>query len=163
MNVTLSKSNNIIRTALTDAALLLVICTIPALSHLFAIPFYQLNPMLLCLLAGMLLVRDPRNAYLLAVLLPIASMLATGMPTPLKVLCMVPELLTVVTLYQILNTRMGHFGALLTSIIAGKGVYYLLKALIFSPSLLVGTSLWLQLGVAILFASLFAFIERKRV
>ena len=93
MNTVLSKKTTVARTAIIDAALLAAACLIPTLSHITALPLYMLNPMLLVLLAGMLAVRSRTNAFLLAVLLPVVSMLAVGMPTPLKALCMAAEML----------------------------------------------------------------------
>ena len=84
MNITLSKTSDVWRILIVDAAILAIICLVPTLSHLFSVPIYKLNPMTLCLLAGMLLVNDRRNAFLLALVLPLVSMLISGMPTPLK-------------------------------------------------------------------------------
>ena len=89
MNTLTCNKPALLRTALVDITLLAVASLIPTLSHLTALPLYQLNPMMLVLLGGMLLVRGRANAILLAVLLPVVSMVAVGMPTPLKALCMV--------------------------------------------------------------------------
>ncbi|MBR3528826.1 MAG: hypothetical protein IKN84_04115, partial [Bacteroidales bacterium] len=62
------------------------------MSHLLALPLYKLNPMLLALLGGLLLLKDRRTVLLLAALLPIFSMVVVGMPTPGRALCMVAEL-----------------------------------------------------------------------
>ena len=83
-----------------DSVLLATACLIPTLSHITALPLYQLNPMLLVLLAGMLFVPSRANTMLLALLLPTVSMLAVGMPTPLKAVCMVAEMLTIVSLFS---------------------------------------------------------------
>lgn len=162
MNITISKTDSVIRTVVVDVVLLATICIIPALSHIVAFPLYKLNPMLLCLLAGMLFVGDRRNAYLLAVMLPLVSMLVSGMPFPLKTLCMIPELLTVVALFQLLQNRWKTFPAIITAIIGGKVVYYALKAMIIAPAMLVGTSLLVQGTVALLFAVAFAILYSRR-
>ena len=89
MTTALVKKKNVARVALIDAVLVGAACLIPTLSHLTALPLYRLNPMMLVLLGGMAAVRDPesglissRNALLLAVMLPVVSMLAVGMPAP---------------------------------------------------------------------------------
>ena len=109
------------------------------------------------LLAAVLLVHDRRNAYLMALLLPMVSMLAVGMPTPLKALCMSAEFATVVFLsgrMQRWNSRfLSSFGAMVLAVVGGKCVYYLLKALIISPAVLVTTPLWIQ-GLSVLAAAL---------
>ncbi|MBR3412305.1 MAG: hypothetical protein IKG81_06425 [Bacteroidales bacterium] len=162
MKATQIKVQPFLRTLSIDLVLLSAACLVPTASHLLAWPIYQLNPMLLMLLAGMLLVRDRRNAYLMAVLLPMVSMLAVGMPTPLKALCMSAEFATVVFLSGIMrswNTKfLTSFGSMALAVVGGKCVYYLLKALIISPAVLVSTPLWIQglsvLAAALIFAAL---------
>jgi len=161
MNSSISKTNVALRTVALDALLLTVACLIPAVSHAFSLPLYQLNPMYLCLLAGMALVGDRRNGFLLAMLLPVATMLVVGMPTPLKCVCIVAELSTVVGVYSLISRRLHHFAAILTAMLCGKVVFYLLKALLLSPAVLIGTSIWLQLSTVLLYALLFAAIVRK--
>lgn len=156
MNSTITKNNVLLHTLLLDAAVLGLVCLIPAVSHVFAVPFYRFNPMFLCLLVGLLFSRDWRNALLLAVLLPLFSMLVTGMPTPLKAMCMAPELLTFVAVYQLLAKRMPVFFGVVAAALAGKVVFYLLKVLLIAPEHLLGTSLWLQLAVVVAYAALFA-------
>lgn len=161
MSVTVSKTRSSARVALVDALLLTAICAVPALSHVFAIPFYKLNPMAMCLLAGMLLVRWKGNGYLLAVLLPVVSMLVSGMPVPAVCVCMVAELLLVVGVYDLLERRAGAFVSILAALLSGKVVFYMLKALLVSPAVLIGTNVWLQLAVVVVMGTLFALIRRK--
>lgn len=161
MNSILSKSAFPVRTVITDVLILAAVCLIPALSHWVAFPIYKLNPMLFCLLAGMLLVDDRRNALALAVLLPLVSMAVTGMPTPLKALCMVLELTTVVSIFSLLSRRWASFVSLLLAIATGKLVFYALKGLLLAPGLLVTTSLWLQAAVVLLYAAVFALLYKR--
>lgn len=150
-----------VRTIVVDALLLTTACLVPTLSHLFAFPLYHLSPMLLVLLAGMLLVPDKRNALLLALLLPLVSMMAVGMPTPLKALCMMAELSAVVLISGRFSVQ--GFVPMLLAIIGGKIVYYLLKALLLAPAVLVSTPVLTQLIVAVAAAMLFALLSRKAV
>ena len=161
MGVTISKTRSSARVMLIDAVLLAFICAVPALSHVFAIPFYKLNPMAMCLLAGMLLVRWKGNGYLLAVLLPVVSMLLSGMPVPAVCVCMVAELLSVVGVYDLLERRAGAFVSILAALLSGKVVFYLLKALLVSPAVLIGTNVWLQLAVVVVLGTLFALFRRR--
>ena len=141
--------------------LLTFACLVPAASHLFAVPLYVANPMLALLLAGMLLGRDWKNALVLAVLMPLASCLLTGMPAAPKMVCMVAELATVAALFSVLSRRWKVLPAVLTAIVAGKLVYYGLKAVVVAPAVLVGTDLWLQLAVVLFWGGLFALLFRK--
>lgn len=161
MNTSIAKTNNFWRVALIDVVLLSAACFIPTLSHVFALPLYQLNPMLIVLLAGMLLVADRRNAFLLAVLLPVVSMLAVGMPTPMKALCMVPELLTVVAVSTMLQGKaasfLGRCGFMVAAMLSGKVVYYGLKAMLIGGALIttpVLTQVLVVLGAALAFTAI---------
>ena len=156
------KNSTILRTTLIDSVLLATACLIPTLSHITALPLYQLNPMLLVLLAGMLFVPSRANTMLLALLLPTVSMLAVGMPTPLKAVCMVAEMLTIVSLFSLLQRSWATstpklFASLLAAMLCGKITYYALKALLIAPADLISTPLALQatvtLGAALLFCA----------
>ena len=155
MNVTISNTGKLMRTAAVDATLAGVMCVVPALSHMFSIPLYKFNPMLGVMLAGMLLVKDRRNALLMAVVLPMVSMLVTGMPALPKMICMSAELLTIASVWWMAEGRMKPMWGMLAAIVAGKAVYYLAKALIISPATLVGTEWWIQLASSLVWCLLF--------
>lgn len=147
--------------ALLDAVLLTVACLIPTVSHLFALPLYMLNPMLALLLVALLIGRDWRNAFVLAILMPAVSCLLTGMPVAAKMLCMMAELATVATLFGWLQKHWAVLPAVLTAIVAGKLVYYALKAIVIAPAVLVSTSWSIQLLAILLWGGLFALIYNK--
>ncbi len=155
------KSQSIFRFAAFDAALLALACLIPAASHLLAVPLYKLNPMLALLLAGMLVGKDWRNALVLAVLMPLVSGLVTGMPAAPKMVCMMAELAMVASLFAVLSRRWAVLPAVLTAIVAGKMVYYAMKALVIAPAVLVGTEWWMQLGTVLVWGGLFALLYRR--
>jgi len=121
----------------------------------------MLNPMLVLLLAGVLLHRDWRHALVLAVLLPVVSCLVVGMPTAAKAVCMVAELATVAVMFGWLQRKWVVWPAVMTAIVAGKVVYYLLKAVVLAPAVLVGTEWWIQLGTVVLWGGLFALLYKK--
>lgn len=185
MTTALVKKKNVARVALIDAVLVGAACLIPTLSHLTALPLYRLNPMMLVLLGGMAAVRDPesglissRNALLLAVMLPVVSMLAVGMPAPAKALCMAAEMLTVVAVASAMERYWGNLmshgqpavkrfaaytGMMLSAMLCGKIIYYLLKALLLPSAALVGTPLLTQAVVMVVAAGLYALLlTRKR-
>lgn len=148
---------------LLDMILLAAACLVPAASHALAWPLYRLNPMLALLLAGMLMGKDWRNGLLLAVLLPLVSCLLTGMPEASKMVCMMAELATVASFFGWLSRRWAVWPAVMVSMLAAKGVYYALKALIIAPAVLVGTEWWMQLGAVVVWGGLFALLYSKRV
>lgn len=150
------------RLALTDVALLGAACLVPAVSHLLALPLYMLNPMLALLLVGLLIGRDWRNAMVLAVLMPLVSCLVTGMPAAPKMVCMMAELATVATMFGWLQRKWAVLPAVLTAVLAGKAVYYALKAVVIAPAVLVGTAWWMQLGAVVLWCGLYTLVYKSR-
>ena len=155
------KSTPIVKFALLDMVLVSMACLVPAASHLFAVPLYVANPMLALLLAALLLGRDWQNALVLAVLMPLASCLLTGMPAAPKMVCMMAELATVAVLFGALSRRWKVLPAVLVSVLAAKVVYYALKAVVLAPAVLVGTEWWLQLAAVVLWGGLFAMLYKR--
>ena len=155
------KTKPVVKFAVVDTLIVAAACMIPAVSHLFAVPLYMLNPMLALLLAGIVLGNDWRNALVLAVLMPLASCLLTGMPAAPKMVCMVAELATVAVLFGALSRRWKVLPAVLVSVLAAKGVYYALKAVVLAPAVLVGTEWWLQLAAVVLWGGLFAMLYKR--
>ena len=98
----------------------------------------------------------------LAVLLPLVSCLAVGMPTAPKMVCMMAELATVAGLFAGLRGKWGAVAAVFAAIVAGKVVYYALKAVIVAPAVLIGTEWWLQLAAVVLWGGLFAMIYSRK-
>ena len=160
MNANISKTDTLVRTIAVDSLLVLTICAIPAVSHLLAFPLYKLNPMLIALTVGMAMVADRRNAFLLAVLMPLTSMLFTGMPVIANAVCMIPELMAVVAVYHVTEKHLPKFVAFVAAAIAGKVVFYSLRALLFAPAALIGTNLLVQLAVIVAAALVFVGIKR---
>ena len=155
------KTKTVAGYVVADVALVGAACMVPAVSHTLALPLYMMNPMLALLLAGMLVRRDWRNGLLLAVLMPLVSCLAVGMPAADKMVCMMAELATVAAVFGWLQRRWSVLPAVLVAVLAAKGVYYGLKALIVAPAVLVGTDWMVQLGAVLLWGGLFALLYGK--
>ena len=155
------KTKTVAGYVVADVALVGAACMVPAVSHALALPLYMMNPMLALLLAGMLVRRDWRNGLLLAVLMPLVSCLAVGMPAADKMVCMMAELATVAAVFGWLQCRWSVLPAVLPAVLAAKGVYYGLKALIVAPAVLVGTDWMVQLGAVLLWTGLFAMLYKK--
>lgn len=158
----ITNTKPIVRFVALDAVLIAAACLIPAASHLFALPLYMLNPMLALLLAGMLIGRDWRNSLVLAVLLPATSCLLVGMPSAAKMVCMMAELSVVATLFGLLSKQWKTLPTILLAIVGGKVVYYLLKAVVVAPAVLVTTSWTVQLLAVLLWGGLFALLYSRR-
>lgn len=155
-----TKSKTIAGLALMDVLLIAAACFIPAASHVFAFPLYVLNPMLALLLAGLAVGRDWRNALLLAVAMPLVSCLVVGMPSAAKMVCMIAELGTIAVLFGWLQNKWSVLASVLVSIVVGKLVYYGLKATVVGTAGLVGTSVWLQLAMVLVWGGLFTILYK---
>lgn len=163
------------RYVISDVLAIAFILVVPALSHLTSVPFYLLDPMRIAALGVLLATRDWKNSLALAVALPIISMLISGHPVFPKCLLISVELgtniLLLVWFARIFGSRMQSNPGMATglavflSIIASKGIYYLLKLAVISFGWLqmdlVSTAIWMQLIVALAISIVFALVARK--
>lgn len=157
-------SKSIINNSVFDLFAIIFIYLVPVFSHLFVLPIYYLEPMRLMLILG-IAHTSKKNAFILALTLPLFSYVISAHPVLLKTLLISAELLFNVWLYFFLIEKVKNkFGAMLLSITLSKVVYYvakfgLLSALLLEGSL-VSTPLLIQ-GVTILLFSTYIFIVKK--
>jgi hypothetical protein len=147
-----------VKPALFDILALAVIYLVPVFSHLFAIPIYYAEPMRLMLVLSIMFT-SKRNVFLIAVSMPIFSMLVSGHPMFYKAVIMSGELLLNVILYFVLVERVKNkFTSMILSITLSKVAYYGLKILLLNFALingeLIATPVIFQLGVVFLFSSI---------
>jgi hypothetical protein len=156
---------------ITDAAALLFVFAVPALSHLTAVPFYLLDPMRLAVLGALLVTRNWKNSLALALAVPLFSMALSGHPAFPKCLLIAAELSVNVLLFIGIARLSGRSGisrpvgvgvSAFLSIIISKLFYYGLKAAVLSAGMmqseLVSTALWIQLALAAALSLAFAFL-----
>ena len=107
---------------LVDVVLLAALYLVPALSHATALPVYLLEPMRIALIVA-LLFTNRANTYFIAVTIPLASVLVTGHPEPLKALLMCIEFSILVAAYGLLaqRFRIPAFAALAAAILVAAG------------------------------------------
>ena len=134
------------------------------MSHLFAIPIYYLEPMRLMLILG-IAHTSKKNAYILALTLPLFSFVVSSHPVFLKTLLISAELVFNIWLYFFLIEKIRNkFGAMLLSITFSKVAYYVVKFGLLSALLLEGslisTPLFIQAITMILF-SVYIFALKK--
>jgi hypothetical protein len=131
--------------------------------HLTPFSLYLLDPMRILLLISYLLSHNSKNAFFLAVTIPLFSLLASGHPPLLKAVLICIELLVNIGLFIFLLEKVRWFVpiVLFLSILASKLVYYMLKFLLQSFLImdgeLVTTSLTVQLVIAIGITIIFSF------
>lgn len=167
MNNTLAinfKSRETVKSIIFDSAALAFIFFVPAISHMLSLPVYFIEPMRLALIL-MLLHTTKRNAYIIALTLPVFSFLVSAHPIPPKMMLITAELVLNVFLFYLFANKLKSVpAAVLASVIGSKAFYYLVKfglvnAAILSSGL-VGIPIYMQIIMAFAFTG-YAFITIK--
>ena len=156
------KSN--IKTYLIDFSLLLMIYFLPAISHLFAFPVYYLDPMRIALVVA-LVHTSKKNAYIIALTLPLFSFLISSHPQIIKSFLLSAELVINLSLFFLLKDKLKNvFTSLFLSIVISKVIYYSLKFALISSTLLddrlFSTPFYFQLIAAILLSTYIYLVNR---
>ena len=159
------KSN--IKTSLIDFSLLLMIYFLPAISHFFAFPVYYLDPMRIALVVA-LVHTSKKNAYIIALTLPLFSFLISSHPQIIKSFLLSAELVINLSLFYLLKDKLKNiFTSLFISIIISKVIYYLLKFALISFALLddrlFSTPFYFQLIAAILVSTYIYLVNRTPI
>jgi hypothetical protein len=134
-----------IRTAIIDFSGILLVLLVPAVAHLTRLPVYFLEPMRIMMVVG-ILYTSRKNAYLLAIALPLFSYLFSGHPFFFKMLIIISELVINVFLYFYFIKRLGKpFMSMFLSVLASKVTCYLIYWVVFSWAFVVeeGESMFL--------------------
>lgn len=162
INILDIKSN--IKTYLIDISLLLMIYFLPALSHMFAFPIYYLDPMRIAIVIA-LIHTSKKNAFIIALTLPLFSFIISSHPHFLKSFLLSAELVINIFLFFLLKEKIKNvFTSLFISIIISKVIYYLLKFTFLSFGLfddkLFSTPIYFQFGSAILL-SIYVYVMNR--
>jgi hypothetical protein len=142
-------------------AILIVVYLIPSCSHLSGIPFYVLEPMRWMVLLT-LLVTDSKNAYVLAITLPLVSSMLTGHPGYVKGILMGAELCLNVFLFMKLYSFVYLYSwRVIVSSALSKMCYYGMKWIVvyfgFLDMNIITTPLWIQGAVVLCIGLVFNF------
>lgn len=165
-NVNLVSSRIDYRSIVFDVIALSFIYFVPALSHLFNVPIYLVEPMRIMLILAMVHT-SKTNAYLIALTLPLFSFLISSHPNIFKGLIMTGELLLNVWLFFEISKRVtNQFAAMLSAIVISKLIYYLLKFALISfvviESGLISTPIYLQVITSLIFSGYVFLMLRRR-
>lgn len=158
--------SSVIKSVLIDLFAVLFIYLIPTFSHLLALPVYFIEPMRLMVILAMVHTHR-KNAYLLALTLPLFSFLISAHPSFYKTLIITGELLLNVWLFYYLLKRFGNtFAAMVSSILFSKIAYYLVKFLFINlvlvQSNLISTPIYFQVITMVVFSAYAWLIFRKK-
>lgn len=125
------------KAAILDFLILTALYLLPTISHLLAFPVYLFEPMRI----GIVLVlayTSRRNAYILALTLPVFSYIVAAHPVFVKALLIGVEMTLNIWVFYALTKRINNtFAAMAISILASKIVYYAAKYVLISTGLLV--------------------------
>jgi hypothetical protein len=126
---------------LFDIIALAFIYFVPTISHMLNFPLYLIEPMRIALILA-LVHTTKRNAYIIAITLPLFSYLVSAHPVFYKMMLISGELVLNVWLFHfILSRSKNAFASILSSIILSKAVYYLTKFLIIALIIKTGESI----------------------
>lgn len=162
----MKKYGSIYKSLIIDGLALVFIYTTPAITHLFNLPVYFIEPMRLMLVLAFVHT-NRNNAYILALSLPVFSLLVSGHPVPLKTALISIELFLNVYLFYLFSDFISKSSlALILSIIGSKLIYYVLKyfvlALALIESSLISTPILFQLTMTLVFAAYMYIIADNR-
>lgn len=149
---------------LLDVLAILLIYLLPSLSHLTSLQLYKFEPMRIVLLVNLLLIKDWRNAYIMAITLPLFSFVVGSHPVFVKAVLMAFELVANVYLFSKMSRWLNSGVAMFFSIVLSKLLYYVVKFFIISIGLMlttmVSTSLAIQLIIAFVLSLCFSFSSK---
>jgi len=151
-SLSISKTKSIV----FDLTALTAIYLVPAVSHLLSFPVYYLEPMRIMLILA-IAHTTRKNAYLIALTLPLFSLLISAHPSLIKTSLITGELLLNVWLFFFLSEKLSNKTlSIFLSIIASKIFYYLVKFLLITSVLmsgdLISTSIYIQIIMLFVFS-----------
>jgi hypothetical protein len=154
------------RTTVIDIAALVFVGFVPAASHLFKIPVYYIEPMRVMLILA-LLFSSRGNAYALAIVLPLFSILVSGHPAPLKMMVIMAELALNAWLFLFLYKETGRaflsaFGSILMSKVFCYVMYIVLFSWAFAKAEAGMSFLLAQMSLTLLLSSLVWYISKRK-
>ena len=128
----------VFKTVTLDILLCAAAIAVPSLSHAAALPLYKFDPMRLLIFVAILFT-SRRNALLMALWLPLLSLLTSGHPVFPKVMLIQGELALNVLVFSVLFRRMRRFVlAAGISVLVSKAAYYAAKFVLIRAVLLEG-------------------------
>jgi len=156
-----------VRAIVFDLVALLAIYLVPAISHLLSFPVYYLEPMRIVLILA-IAHTSRKNAYLIALTLPLFSFLISAHPSLIKTSLITSELLLNVWLFFFLSEKLSNkMFSMLVAIIISKLVYYFVKFLFIQSALisgsLISTPIYIQLMIMVLLSTYIFLINKKKI
>ena len=163
-SLSVSKAN--IKTIAIDVFALAFIYFVPTISHMLNLPVYLIEPMRIMLIIA-IAHSTRRNAYIIALTLPLFSFVISMHPGFYKMLLITAELVFNVWLFYFLVNKIGSkFTSILLSIFISKVFYYAVKFLLISLLVLntglISTPIYLQLITTFVFSGYIYLMLRNK-
>ena len=154
------------RVIVFDLMALLAIYLVPSVSHLLGFPVYYIEPMRIMLIVA-IVHTSRRNAYLIALTLPLFSLLLSAHPSLIKTSLITGELLLNVWLFFFLTEKFSNKTlSIFLSIIVSKIFYYLVKFFLITSVILTGelisTPMYIQIIMLFVFSGYFYLMSLDR-
>ena len=159
-------STSKIKSVVFDLIALIAIYLVPSISHLLGFPVYYLEPMRIMLILA-IVHTSRKNAYLIALTLPLFSMLISAHPSLIKTSLITGELLLNVWLFFFLSEKLSNKTlSIFLSIIASKILYYMIKFILITSVLMSGevisTPMYIQLIMLFVLSGYIYFLNFDR-
>lgn len=163
--ISASSWKTVVKPALLDISALAFIYFLPAISHLIGIRLWWIEPMRMMLVLAMVHTHK-KNAFILALTLPLFSYFISAHPVLIKTLLITAELVVNVALFYLFVKRIHLLPAIFLSIWLSKIFYYGLKyiamtTLLLHEDRLIGTPLLIQLATSTVFSLYLFFVFRS--
>lgn len=163
------KNNTKAKIILVDILAITAVYLIPSIAHFSPFPLYYAEPMRLVAIVVYFLTRNHWNSLALAFTIPLFSMLFTGHPIPIKAILISIELAINILLLNLLISKFKFhlLIALFSSIILSKVIYYFLKYLLLTSSIMSGSLISIPIYIQLLSSAIttllfFIFLVKKQ-
>ena len=149
---------------IVDLIALVGVFYIPVISHVLSFPLYLIEPMRIVLFSIILLSGDyKKNAFIMALTIPMFSSFASGHPVfPKNILISMELAINVGVLYYLFKKKTNVAISVFVSIILSKALYYMVKYVLLVFALMEGevvaTNLLTQFFVALLLSCIFGIL-----
>jgi hypothetical protein len=152
---------------LVDILIFALLFYVPTISHITSLPLYLFEPMRIMVLLSLLLLTNNKNAYFLAITLPLFSFFISGHPVFPKNMLVATELIANVFFFALLLRKLTFFKneykifvSMFLSILVSKIIYYGLKYVLIYFGVLnmkiISTGIGIQIVMMIILSSFFS-------
>lgn len=158
--------NGTIRIVLIDFIAIVVLLSVPVISHKLDIPLYLLEPIRLSLIIS-IIYSNKLNSVFMGIIMPLLSFILVSHPLLLKAILISFELIIFIfLLYYFIKKLKYNFLAVFISILISKIMYYVIKYILINEFYLQGelisTPVEIQIITTLFYSYLFSILYNKK-